>query len=46
VVVANAAAALWVAEAVASLKDGVARASEALETGAAANLLRQWASMR
>jgi anthranilate phosphoribosyltransferase len=38
---ANAAAALWAAEAVPSLKDGVARAEAAIASGAAARVLEQ-----
>jgi anthranilate phosphoribosyltransferase len=39
IVLANAAAALWTAGAVATLKDGVIRAAEAIATGAASRLL-------
>ncbi len=43
VVLANTAAALWVAGRAESLADGVTRAAEAIDSGAAASLLRRWA---
>ncbi len=46
VVLANAAAALWVAGAVKGLSEGVQRAAEAIDSGAAAGLLSRWAGHR
>jgi anthranilate phosphoribosyltransferase len=43
VVLANTAAALWVAGRAASLPEGVRRAAEAIDSGAAADLLGRWA---
>ena len=45
VVLANAAAALWVAGRAESLAAGVARAGEALDSGAASDLLGRWAHL-
>jgi anthranilate phosphoribosyltransferase len=44
-VVANAAAALWVADEGSALIDSVARASEAIDDGRAARLLARWAAV-
>jgi anthranilate phosphoribosyltransferase len=45
VLLANAAAALWVAGRQASLRDGVALAAEAIDSGAAARLVARWAQL-
>ncbi len=45
VVLANTAAALLAVGRVADLKEGVARAAEAIDSGAAATLLRRWAAL-
>ena len=42
VVIANCAAALWIAGAANSLQDGVAKAVEAIDSGAAKQLLERW----
>jgi anthranilate phosphoribosyltransferase len=46
VVLANAAAALWVSGAAGSLLAGVQKAAEAIDSGAAFDLLRRWATIR
>lgn len=45
VVLANTAAAMLVAGRAADLKEGVARAAEAIDSGAAADLLRRWVAL-
>ena len=45
VVLANAAAALWVAGRVGDLRSGVAEAARAIDTGATARLLERWAGL-